>query len=257
MADGSFRDAVKSLEQVSFIKGAITPDIVRSILAVSETKIREEFVAHLRNKDAAALLEGIGRIVADGKDIKFFLADILTDLERRLVQSVRNADTDDWKGTELHGAIRKLQQAYTEMKSASLTQLPLELAVVEYCGENRGEVKIRDSAVKHPAEKTAVTPVPVTVTPPVSQGIGMLTLDHLTNHWNDVIAELKPFNHSVAGVMRSTRPKAVGDGIVTIEAFYTFHKDKLSESRTKEVIASVLKKLFGETVKVEIVLGKK
>ena len=41
--------------------------------------------------------------------------------------------------------------------------------------------------------------------------------------------------------MRSTRPKEVKDGIVTVEAFYTFHKDKLSESKTKDVLAAVLK----------------
>ena len=68
---------------------------------------------------------------------------------------------------------------------------------------------------------------------------------------------MKPFNHSVAGVLRSARPKSVARGIVTIEAFYPFHKDKLSESKTKDVLISVLKKLFGEKVKVEIVLGKK
>ena len=85
----------------------------------------------------------------------------------------------------------------------------------------------------------------------------MLTLEKLTEHWSDVINALKPYNHSVAGVMRSTRPKGVADGIVTIEAFYTFHKDKLSEVKTRDMIASVVKKLFGEKVKIEIVLGKK
>jgi hypothetical protein len=86
---------------------------------------------------------------------------------------------------------------------------------------------------------------------------GSLTPQKLADHWADIIAELKPFNHSVAGVMRSTRPLSVKDGIVTIEAFYTFHKDKLSEIKTRETLGTVLKKLFGEPVKVEVVLGKK
>ncbi len=85
----------------------------------------------------------------------------------------------------------------------------------------------------------------------------MLTQEKLTEHWKDFIDELKPFNHSVAGVLRSARPKSVTHGIVTIEAFYQFHKDKLSEPKTKDVLIEVTKKLFGEKVKVEIVLGKK
>jgi len=89
------------------------------------------------------------------------------------------------------------------------------------------------------------------------QSFGLLTLEKLTEHWKDIIEELKPLNHSIAGVLRSARPKNVTNGIVTIEAFYQFHKDKLSESKTKDVLIQVFKKLFGEKIKVEIVLGKK
>ena len=86
---------------------------------------------------------------------------------------------------------------------------------------------------------------------------GLISIEKLTEHWKDIIDEMKPFNHSIAGVMRSTRPKTVKDDIVTIEAFYPFHQEKLSETKTRDAIALVLKKLFGEKVKVEVVLGKK
>ena len=87
--------------------------------------------------------------------------------------------------------------------------------------------------------------------------LGLLTLEKLTEHWRDVIEVMKPFNHSVAGVLRSARPVTVKDGIVTIEAFYPFHKEKLSEIKSREELSAMLKKLFGEKVKIEITLGKK
>ncbi len=86
---------------------------------------------------------------------------------------------------------------------------------------------------------------------------GLLTLEKLDQHWKDFIEATKPYNHSVAGVLRSSRPKSVEDGIVTIEAFYKFHQEKLTDVKTRESLADVLKKLFGEKVRVEIVLGKK
>jgi hypothetical protein len=61
----------------------------------------------------------------------------------------------------------------------------------------------------------------------------------------------------VAGFLRSARPKAVKNGIVTIEAFYPFHQEKLAEPKVTELLVSLLKKLFGEKVSVKIVLGKK
>jgi DNA polymerase III subunit gamma/tau len=244
--DGSFRDAVKCLEQVSFTKGAITPEVVRKILSVSEEKIRSEFLTNLQGKDAKKALHSIDGLVREGKDIKMFLMDCLGDLEKYLIHLVQGADAGGWIEEDLHTVIRKLSLSYAEMKTTAITQLPLELAVVEYCGQKSSATPIIMKSEK--IEQIKSTPV---------ASASMLTLEHLTQHWSDVIAELKPYNHSVAGVMRSTRPSRVADGIVTIEAFYTFHKDKLSEIKTREVLSTVLKKLFGEVVKVEIVLGKK
>ena len=86
---------------------------------------------------------------------------------------------------------------------------------------------------------------------------GLVTLTKMQEHWNDIIDELKPINHSIAGVMRSARPKSLENSIMTIEAFYKFHQEKLSEVKTREAISSVIRKLFGESVTIQIVLGKK
>ena len=135
------------------------------------------------------------------------------------------------------------------MRSSPIQELPIELAVVEFCEIQK---EIQENVPKDIQNETTAPPTSLT-----SPSLGLLTLDKLTEHWSDVIATLKTYNHSVSGVLRSSRPKAVGHGIVTIEAFYPFHKEKLSEPKTKEVLAQTFKKLFGAKVKVEIVLGKK
>jgi hypothetical protein len=109
------------------------------------------------------------------------------------------------------------------------------------------ETQPQAAAPSTPAERQPADPV----------GLGTLTMEKLVEHWPDFIIAMKPNNHSVAGVLRSSRPKAVEGGIVTIEAFYKFHQEKLSENLVRQQLADVLKKLFGEKVKVEIVLGKK
>jgi DNA polymerase III subunit gamma/tau len=246
--DGSFRDGVKFLEQVSFHKGTITPAVVRSILTITEEKTRQTFLSDLSSKNAKESLAVIARLTFEGNDIRAFIADCLLDLEKIFIANVQGKVTDGWNRDDLSLVIRKLSEAYAQTRSSVVPQLPLELAVVEFC------------------EESAAVPVtPPAAPPPVTSSVvhvqhiptGLLTLEKLIEHWPDIISELKPYNHSVAGVMRSTRPKDVADGIVTIEAFYTFHKDKLSEPKIREMLSIVLKKLFGEKVKVEIVLGKK
>lgn len=231
-ADGSFRDAVKNLEQVSFHKGKITSDVIRDLLAVSEEQTLTKFLLALGKKDRKAALALIGDLVRNGRDIKTFLVDILRTLEVMLVDSAMGKPIDLLREGDVRDLIQRFTNAYGQLRISPIPELPLELAVVEFCGE---KAVLPDS---------------------VSSG-GSLTLEQLTGHWPDFIAAIKPFNHSIAGVLRSARPKAVKNGIVTIEAFYKFHQEKLSEPKVTELLVSLFKKLFGEKLNVEVVLGKK
>lgn len=251
-ADGSFRDAVKLLEQASFHKGSINEETLRTLLSLISNVDIEEFTTAVLARDTKHCLALIQKVSDAGIDMKTFVIQSLTELHQRLLADVANKD--------LKEAIQKFSTAYTELRGSAIPQLPIELAVIEYCQEENvipaspaGRRDTKDVIREEKKQENNVSPL----TSYASPSSGTLTIEKLTDHWADVIAELKPYNHSVAGVMRSTRPVSVKDGIVTIEAFYTFHKDKLSETKTREVIGTVLKKLFGEKVGVEIVLGKK
>ncbi|MBI5620442.1 DNA polymerase III subunit gamma/tau [Candidatus Gottesmanbacteria bacterium] len=292
-ADGSFRDAVKMLEQMSFIQGAVNIDLARQTLALSDDTRRNAFITFLLAHNTSGALGEIQKLVADGIDIKSFLVSCLALLEKRLVDHVCHAQSQENQTIEsssLSTLISRLTQAYSELRLSPIPELPLELAVIEYCHDDSQREAPSEPAIPETLpvvqSKPSVTPphpnvnsdpAPVISTSPVISAkahlamapakraviqnkdtpSGLITLEKLDQHWKDVIDELKPYNHSVAGVMRSTRPKSVEDGIVTIEAFYPFHKEKLSEVKTREAIAEVFKKLFGEKVKVEVTLGKK
>ena len=255
-ADGSFRDAVKFLEQVSFHKGGITAPVVQELLMISNEQTVETFLQLLGKRKTKEALTHIQELISDGRDIKTFLVSCLHALEKMLIGMVNGKTPDVWTLPDMKEAIQRLSQAYGEMRSVAIAQLPLELAVVEFC-ENTA---IRDTKEAIREEKISIAQTQEVVEKKDEaqvQSPGLLTLEKLTDCWRDFIEELKPYNHSVAGVMRSARPKTVGHGIVTIEAFYKFHQEKLNEIKTREILSQVLKKLFGESVTVEIVLGTK
>lgn len=254
-AEGSFRDATKMLEQVSFHRGKITASVVRTTLSLSEEILTDKFLELLAKRNAKDALRLVGVLMEKGHDVRSFLVDFLQKLERLLLEQTLGAKTDPWNSADIRESIRRFSQAFVEMKLSPIVQLPLELAIVEFCEDNvirDTQDVIRDEEKESGAKLSGVAHIASHVS-----RTGMLTLEKLTEHWPDIIASLKSYNHSVAGVLRSARPKAVEHGIVTIEAFYTFHQEKLSEPKTKEVLSRTLKKLFGEKVKVEIVLGKK
>lgn len=268
-ADGSFRDGAKLLEQVSLSKSAITASVVRSMLTLTDTTVRASILDHLAARETSLLLADIAGLVASGRDIKTYITDMLSDLERMLIEKVTGKSVlSSWSIPDLQRAIGGLTAAFGELKYTPIPQLPLELFVIEFCGQYAQAPKEESADTKpvaRDASKQQSSPAPADSSSASAsaaagvpaQSAGYLTMEKLVDHWQDVIAATKPLNHSIAGVLRSSRPKAVSGGIVTIEAFFPFHQEKLSEVNSKQMLSDLLKKLFGEKVKVEIVLGKK
>jgi DNA polymerase-3 subunit gamma/tau len=288
-ADGSFRDAAKLLEQVSFEKGSITGETVRKVLAISDPDQIRKFILAVSGGQLKTAIEMIESVTSTGADIKTFIQQVLEQLEQLLITTFKT-DPDNEMINVYKLMIKSVTKAFNDMRFCPIPQLPLEVAVIEFNTSVNPPVKAVPSGTPAPdnkesqinysgntssgktgggwstkkiipeaAEMTKPPEISVPDVRPAEEAVslGLISLEKLVECWKDVIEDLNPYNRSVAGVMRSTRPKSVNDGIVTIEAFYKFHLEKLSEIRTKEAISSTLKKLFGERVKVEIVLGKK
>jgi DNA polymerase III subunit gamma/tau len=266
LSDGSFRDAVKMLEQAGLDGEAVTGDTIRSKFALSETGAAGDLLTHLHEGREADAIKMIETLVNAGTDMKAFMTAVMSRLSDSLVAVVTGGRKQSEEGLtvdDIKLLIRLLTRAFSELKASPLRQLPLELAVIEFCRRNahpdQSSAPAADSAVPKQAagirEAAQATVAPSSR--PTVDSKGLISLAKLMECWPDIIVELKSYNHSIAGVLRSTRPRSVTDTNVTIEAFYKFHQEKLSEPKVRDALTAVFKKLFGETVSIEIVLGKK
>lgn len=261
-ADGSFRDATKLLEQASLLSKKVTIETIQSILSLPEQTVLDSFIQLLAQKDAANLIATIERLTKEGTDIREFFTRLLKQLHTLLITSIIEGKTTPLSQSDLTTLVGILLNTYNTIRGSVLPELALELAILEYCSKGTPTPQVTPK----PKETSVPVPKPLPESPklePVKaetqpqQSPGTLTTERLIEHWGDVVNEVKIYNHSVSGVLRSTRPKSVINGIVTIEAFYTFHKDKLSDIKAREAIGQTIKKLFGEKVGIELILGKK
>jgi DNA polymerase-3 subunit gamma/tau len=181
-----------------------------------------------------------------------------------------------WQQAECQKCISVLLTAYAQMKISPIAELPVELAIITYCGDisiltQPSVQKSSNEAQKTPiiekkdlsevvkkSEEKEIKPVEEThdVIANDDHMADFVTLEKLQECWKDVIEALKPYNHSVAGVMRSAKPFEVGHGVITISTQYAFHQERLSEPKVRDILATVFKKLFGIKVRVEVVLKK-
>lgn len=284
-ADGSFRDAIKLLEQASLLGGKVTIETVNEILSVPQAGHVTDFILRLSEKHAAGCIQTLESIQKDGSDMKSFFSEVIKTLQKQLIQSILTNTKTGLSHEELSRLLTLLHMRYIEAQRTNFPELPLQLAVCDYCQikneppQTPAPVPSRSNASagykpQPPGPKLQPpgaaqynqhsSTQPQAVSPPAASQHSMLAIEpgpltkqKLETHWNDLVSELKSVNHSIAGILRSARPNGVSNGIVTIEAFYPFHKDKLSEVKTKEALGSAVKKLFGENVTIEVVLGKK
>ncbi len=76
-AEGSVRDALSLLEQVAARDGTVSDEGVRKALGLAGPQSVVDLIDAVSSEDAGAVLELIGRLSADGVDLRRFTADIL------------------------------------------------------------------------------------------------------------------------------------------------------------------------------------
>ena len=83
-----------------------------------------------------------------------------------------------------------------------------------------------------------------------------MDFDQVVSGWPELLARLQPRNHSVAGLLRSAKPKELMDKFLTIEVFYKFHKEQLEQEARRRIIEEEIAKMSGP-ISVKCILGEK
>ena len=210
-AKGSFRDAIKILEQV----------IVTGIVPKSNDP--QGFITLLRANDTKNSLKFIDNLVSQGVNLRSFIERCVEVLRLELLETLNKNILVD---------IERFETAYEQVRITAVPQLPLEMMVI----------------------KNASTSVPVPVTPvTVTHGDIQIILDK----WNEILKVVRPFNHSIEGLLRSTKPVGFDGVNLTLEVFYKFHMDKLSEDKCRKIVEDgVATVLESPKIVLNLVLGK-
>lgn len=85
---------------------------------------------------------------------------------------------------------------------------------------------------------------------------GEITEEWQDLFWRNIIAEMKQYNHTVAGLLRGCTIKSYDKKQLIIQTSYKFHKERLDEMKTREALLKVCKLLTGNDVEVAVELKK-
>ncbi len=234
-SEGSFRDGVKLLDQVSSgigqgSSGKITQEMVEGLIKGGKSEAVLSLVESLSGKDPKNSLEVLASMVSGGVNLKELALGVMDTLRLLLLLGHGLEKTvEEEAGKEKVGELAALaskfdqaklilileyfQKALERMKTASIQSLPLEIAVIE--STRRGEQTAAKTEPDMVQSKTTVASVQSYSKPEAVEvtvldvaprgGNGNSDLLILNDKWNYILEMVRPYNFSLEVMLKSVQ----------------------------------------------------
>ena len=290
ISERGFRDGAKILEEIVALSDGkkITKELLEEKYKLSHTsELVNKLLQFLKSKEIKESLEVIQQITAQGIDPKYFIQQLMETLHGLMLIRIKSNDQptpSQFTLEEIKILFELLAKASIDTKYAVLPQLPLELAIIEYCEMSEqvsiaktqvdvtgdtdevtvaslrkkvGDIKKNQALYGEKKEKKEKVEVKTaTVEPAHAAPNGEVTTEWLNHFWQELIGEMKKYNHTIAGVLRGCKIASFDKKTLTIQTNYKFHKERLDDLKTREALLQVAKLLTGKDVDVVVELRK-
>ena len=263
-SDGSFRDAISNLDQLSSSKKKIALADVVKFARFSGWDNLVRFVNHLQKRDVAGAVLLVEDIAKHGGDLANFSLETVLFLEKLLFIKIglpkenidlandqRNYATklaENFAFGDLQNLLKLFLIAEGEIKHYPLPQIPLTLAICKYCQDQMSDAGEQISNVTDKEEVSHAAKI---------SRQGGKSLEKIRGEWEDFLNKIKPVNAHVVALLRNSKPTGFDGRNLTIEVFFRFHKEKLEEPKIMNLICDMLKKTTGMEVTPKFVLAQR
>lgn len=253
-SEGSFRDAAKMLEELAINSKDQKITATQFEALYKSQAIRDHVTSLLQQlvqKDVKKALATVTAMASSGYDFRVILEELVELLRVILFAKMGvGKASDDMKElslSDIKALLENTQRAYQEVRFSPLPQLPLELVVIEFCQPGQNNPKIPEKKEVLP-EKPTISPTITKDQIEVSPRQAPKSSDFLTN----LIEQVKKENHSLAGILRSSKVESESDGKVILSTPYKFHAEKLNDPKVLELLQKKVSEIKGKQYTVEI-----
>ena len=287
IADGSFRDAVKLLQQ--FAQQIASP---QELAQLTESLSDEHCITLLEavvDKQPTAVVQIFESLRQQGADEVHFLRSLLNFLHQDVLKSLHVVEGDSHFKEKISRFFLQQLSAPELVKPAPIPFLRLELVLLDVIDRARSKsggtdsggqtkpiktvTKIKKSVILMEPETLAnIKPtfdIPHLVDSPSNEhsqlnstnqslderkmlGDGQL----LCEKWQELIAKAADHNFGLAALLRSAHPLGGGEGEVVVRVYYTFHKEQLLNKKWRTFWDEVTTDLTGGIVALDCVVEK-
>ncbi len=277
ISEGCLRDAESLLGQVlSLGDKKITVALAASILPVTTIELVRELITAIEQKEVKAALDKISAFVADGGSVKHLNDELIEEIRDDLMSSVGGKKAT-FEAVVSRRLLDLLLTARGRHSLATLPQLPLELALVEFV---LGDEMLGRGTVTPPIVAPSITPVVISMqSRAVAGNIGSLvsprpvavekviggvtaprqnepisnttdnidgaapitfTLAEIQDKWERCCDYVADRNIALPMGLRTGKPSAINGAKLTITFPYAFHADALKDGKNLRLLEDAI-----------------
>jgi len=262
-AGGSFRDAVKILEQLLVEKRELTFEAVSEILFQRKAFEVENFLSLLAKRETKKAILEIDSGVSAGVSVNNILTAILERLRSGLLalSGIGEEKIEGYNKDELIFLIKLFIKAASEVPISPIEELPLEIAIIKWCQPKAESILKNEAKLDNTKASNIVIPNPdrpdeiknSAVLP--QKTTGPQNVKEVNDEvWRRILAEVKPINTSIEALLRAAKPLKYDGETLTLGVFYKFHKERLEDFHHRRILEEVVGTILGSTTKVICIL---
>jgi len=278
-SQGHLRDAESLLGQLMAVSQPmkngelhLTMEDFYLLAPSSDLVIISQFIKTLSEQNAVEAITIINQLVADGRDVRVFLEDLIETLRQLLLSKINPQLLVEYQGQwgedDMFGLLELRQkltinqlvqflqlfiQAFNETREAFIIQLPVELAIVRAMGTNELEKASKIDKPVSPAgpssHNASSLKKPVKEPEKKDKTTTPLLSEELLDRWSLVVNEIKNYNFGLSVVLKDCLPQIEGDQVCLVFG-YKLHQDQIKQPSVKHLIEDIIAKVYGRPLTV-------
>lgn len=253
---GSFRDAIKIVEQMLAEGKKLKEEVVDEFVFGGSLTV-EDIVPHLVERNTKEALAVVENVVKNGQSVELFTDSLVGRLRKALLSKVGIGDEDIKELTrqELIGLISGIARAKEQLRGASIEQLPLEIAVIEWCEEKTEDTgknsldKVSNSSAENKKEKKETKGKKVANPAPENSGFD-------NKLWSKIVTTVRSVNTPVEALLRASKPINFDGEKLTLGVFYRFHKERLEQVQNRRFLEGIIEDIIGKSIRIVCTLSE-
>ncbi len=287
---GHLRDAESLLGQIfSLGDKKITLEQAELVIPHYNSNEAADLLDYLSRKDALKAIALINSLVDSGVNLKNFSGELIGLLRKIMITKVSpgladnlglnlgesleikiNTISNNLSWEQLLAFTRRFLEAYNDNKNSLISQLPLELAIVDLCYAPAASAKITapissSPAMSSPSRNISSSGVAAskkeaslnkTQSEETRRAIINLEQSEVLEKWPEFLVKIKKYNHSLSFVLQNCRPQDVKDNCLCLIFKYKFHQDRINDATIKNIIETTLAEVFGSSLTLSSVIDE-